>query len=78
MDTFNNMKDEKKNEVEKLVYDVDDFLFNLYKLAPFTVINAIIMARLVMHSKSAGEGEELKKFLEHVISGEFEKKGTLQ
>ena len=78
MDTFNNMKDEKKNEVEKLVYDVDDFLFNLYKMAPLTVINAIIMARLVMHSKSAGEGEELKKFLEHVISGEFEKKGTLQ
>ena len=72
------MEDEKKNEVEKLVYDVDDFLFNLYKLAPLTVINAIIMARLVMHSKSAGEGEELKKFLEEVISGEFEKRGTLQ
>ena len=72
------MEDEKKNEVEKLVYDVDNFLYNLYKVAPLTVINAIIMARLVMHSKSAGEGEELKKFLEHVISGEFEKRGTLQ
>jgi hypothetical protein len=36
------------------------------------------MARLVMHSKSAGEGEELKKFLEEVISGEFEKRSTLQ
>ncbi len=78
MDTFNNMKDEKKNELEKLVYDVDDFLYKLYKIAPVTVINSIIMARLVMHSKSVGQEESFKLFLEEVIKGDFEEKGTLQ
>ena len=42
------------------------------------MVNAIMMGRLMMHSKANNQEKEFKEFLNDVISGDFEKKSTLQ
>tara|TARA_R110000851_G_scaffold92456_2_gene201729 strand:+ start:964 stop:1206 length:243 start_codon:yes stop_codon:yes gene_type:complete len=65
-------------EIEQLVSQTDNFLMDLYESIPMTMVNAIMMGRLMMHSKANNQEKEFKEFLNDVISGDFEKKSTLQ